>query len=63
MLFGHLYRVARWHIFKPKILIWVNVGGTCNGRCWDSFAHLVNLNFSRFGMLYQEESGNPAVCM
>jgi hypothetical protein len=27
-------RVARWHIFKPKILIWVNFGGTCNGRCW-----------------------------
>jgi hypothetical protein len=20
--------------FKPKILIWVNFGGSCNGRCW-----------------------------
>jgi hypothetical protein len=29
-----LIRVARWHIFKPKILIWVNFGGSCNGRCW-----------------------------
>jgi hypothetical protein len=26
--------VARWHIFKPKIPIWVNFGGSCNGRCW-----------------------------
>jgi hypothetical protein len=27
-------RVARWFIFKPKILIWGNFGGYCNGRCW-----------------------------
>jgi hypothetical protein len=27
-------RVARWHIFKPKILIWVYYGGSCNGRYW-----------------------------
>jgi hypothetical protein len=27
-------RVARWHIFKPKITIWVHFGGSCNGRCW-----------------------------
>jgi hypothetical protein len=27
-------RVARWHIFKPKIPIWLNFGGSCNGRCW-----------------------------
>jgi hypothetical protein len=27
-------RVARWYIFNPKILIWVNFGGSCNGRCW-----------------------------
>jgi hypothetical protein len=26
-------RVARWHIFKPKIPIWVNFGGSYNGRC------------------------------
>jgi hypothetical protein len=24
-------RVARWHIFKPKIIIWINFGMTCNG--------------------------------
>jgi hypothetical protein len=27
-------RVARWHIFKPKIPLWVNFGGSYNGRCW-----------------------------
>jgi hypothetical protein len=27
-----LSRVARWHIFKPKIPIWVNFGGSCNVR-------------------------------
>jgi hypothetical protein len=32
-----LSRVARWHIFKPKIPIWVNFGGSCNGRCWFIF--------------------------
>jgi hypothetical protein len=25
-------RVARWYIFNPKIPIWVNFGGSCNGR-------------------------------
>jgi hypothetical protein len=28
-------RVARWHLFKPKIPIWVNFGGYYNGRCWN----------------------------
>jgi predicted RNA-binding protein YlxR (DUF448 family) len=27
-------RVARWFVFKPKIQIWVNLGGSCNGRGW-----------------------------
>jgi hypothetical protein len=27
-------RVARWLIFKPKIPIWVNFGGSCNTRSW-----------------------------
>jgi hypothetical protein len=22
------------YIFKPKIPLWVNIGGTCNGRFW-----------------------------
>jgi hypothetical protein len=26
-------RVARGHFFKPKILIWVNLGRPCNGSC------------------------------
>jgi hypothetical protein len=25
---------ARWFVFKPKIQIWVNLGGPCNGRWW-----------------------------
>jgi hypothetical protein len=28
-------RVARWFVFKPKIQICVNFGGTCNGRWWN----------------------------
>jgi hypothetical protein len=27
-------RVARWYIFRPKIVIWINFGGPCNGRCY-----------------------------
>jgi hypothetical protein len=27
-------RVARWHIFKPNVKMWVNFGGTLKGRCW-----------------------------
>jgi hypothetical protein len=26
-------RDARW-FFKPKIPIWVNLGGPWNGKCW-----------------------------
>jgi hypothetical protein len=33
-VFGIGSRVAGWHIFKPKIPIGVNFGGSCNGRCW-----------------------------
>jgi hypothetical protein len=29
-----LYRVARWHIFKPKIPIWIYLGRSCNVSCW-----------------------------
>jgi hypothetical protein len=68
-----LCRVARWYFLKPKIPIWVNFGGSCNGRCWYILrqfglfcGHLVRFMviwyvFSRFGMLYREKSGNPAV--
>jgi hypothetical protein len=27
-------RVARWHVLKPKIPIWINFGGPWNGKCW-----------------------------
>jgi hypothetical protein len=27
-------RVARWFVFKTKIPIWVNFGGSCNGKSW-----------------------------
>jgi hypothetical protein len=27
-------RGARWFVFKPKIPIWVNVGGSCYGKSW-----------------------------
>jgi hypothetical protein len=27
-------RVARWFVFKTKIQMWVNFGGSCNRRWW-----------------------------
>jgi hypothetical protein len=65
-------RVARWFVFKPKFQILVNFGGYCNGRCWYIFwifgpfygllvygIFCSNLAyFSRFGILYQDKSGN-----
>jgi hypothetical protein len=27
-------RVARWFVFKPKIPIWVNFGGSCYAKSW-----------------------------
>jgi hypothetical protein len=70
---GDSTRVARWYIFRPKIAIWVNFGGSCNERYWHvlwpfglfygRFVYLVDVGylvfFPRFGMLYQEKSGNP----
>jgi hypothetical protein len=29
----HIARAARWFVFKPKIPVWVNFGGSCNGNC------------------------------
>jgi hypothetical protein len=67
------FTVARLYIFKPKIPIWVNFGGSCNRRCWYIlwpfgllycnlvyFAVIWYTYFPRFCMLYQEKSGNPA---
>jgi hypothetical protein len=63
-------RVARWYIFRPKIAIWVNFGGSCNERCWyiwsilrplDKFCgHLVY--FVIIWYIYPRlVSGNPGV--
>jgi hypothetical protein len=27
-------KAARWFVFKPKIKIWVNFGGSCYGKSW-----------------------------
>jgi hypothetical protein len=27
-------KVARWFVFKPKIRIWVNFGGSWNEKSW-----------------------------
>jgi hypothetical protein len=32
--FSPATRVARWYVFKPKILIWVYFGRPRNGKCW-----------------------------
>jgi hypothetical protein len=66
--FTHLFNwlvsawVARWFVFKPKIPIWVNFGGSCDGRFWYilwplglSNCHLVYFIWSfklPFGTLY-----------
>jgi hypothetical protein len=31
---GVASRVARWFVFKPKIPIWVHLGGPQNRKCW-----------------------------
>jgi hypothetical protein len=38
------YRVARWYIFKPRIPIRVNFGGSSKSTCW--------YNFWPFGLFY-----------
>jgi hypothetical protein len=58
------------HIFKPKIPIWVTLVGIFMSICYIFTAIWYTLwpfgifigdliYFSRFGMLYQEKSGNP----
>jgi hypothetical protein len=44
-------RVARWHIFKPKIPILVNFGGYCNGSCWFDFMAIWS-TVGSFGIFY-----------
>jgi hypothetical protein len=62
-----LGRVARLHIFKPKIQIWVNFGGTCNGKYWYSFylvyftaiCYILWFFGTIFPFWYQYKSGKP----
>jgi hypothetical protein len=54
-------RVARRPIFKPKIQIWVNLGGKVLVLAIWSILQLFYgylVFFSSFGMLYHEKSGN-----
>jgi hypothetical protein len=39
------------YIFKPEIPIWVNFGGSCNGRCW-SILRLFLYILWQFGIFY-----------
>jgi hypothetical protein len=32
--YSMLSRVARWFVLKPKIPIWINLGGSFNGKSW-----------------------------
>jgi hypothetical protein len=45
---------VRWYIFKPKIPIWVNFGGSCDGRCWYILWPLVYFTVSSvyFGVIW-----------
>jgi hypothetical protein len=43
-------RVARCHKFKPEIAIWVNFGGSCDGRRW--FFLTFGLIIRLFSILY-----------
>jgi hypothetical protein len=52
--------VARWFIFKPKILIWVNLGRPCSGRFWYFYVRFVYFtakwyilwSFGTFGIFF-----------
>jgi hypothetical protein len=63
-------RVARWCILKPKIAIWVNFGGSCNGRCWHIlltyglfYSHLIYFGYIWYILWYfprcDKKSGSP----
>jgi hypothetical protein len=52
-------RVARWYVFKPKILIWVTFGGPLNGHVCKFQAHLellcsfgIFLSFGNFVVIW-----------
>jgi hypothetical protein len=45
---GMMRRVARWHVFKPKIQIWVNFGGPWNEKKLVYYTVIWNI-IRRFG--------------
>jgi hypothetical protein len=52
------HSVARWYVFRPKIPVWVNLGRSCNRRCWYClwpiclfYGHLVYILWS-FGIFF-----------
>jgi hypothetical protein len=45
-------RVARWFVFKTKILIWVNFGGPWIGKCLCTYVTAVGNILWRFGIFY-----------
>jgi hypothetical protein len=44
-MFQFVHRVARWYIFKQKIQIWVNFGGSFNGTCWYILSPYIHLPY------------------
>jgi hypothetical protein len=54
---GDAHQGCQMFVFKPKIQIWVNFGGSCNGRWWCIFyGHLVHFTvfcyiLSTFGIV------------
>jgi hypothetical protein len=65
-------RVARWFVLKPKFPIWEKIWRILQGEILAYFMTIRNVlrtfgifcghlvYFPRFGILYQEKSGNPA---
>jgi hypothetical protein len=45
-------RFARWHIFKSKIPIWVNLGGSCIRRCWYTYLMAIWYILWLFGLFF-----------
>jgi hypothetical protein len=47
-------RVARWFVFKPKIPIWVNFGGSCYGKyfmtIWSTYFTVIGNTLWPFGI-------------
>jgi hypothetical protein len=53
---GHMYlhpsRVAIWHIFEPKIPIWVKFGGSYNWRCMTIPSTYIHIGICRLFSIF-----------